>query len=244
MKPPTEPPWMAGLPRLKVRPQYPCPPTVDWVDGHPDGTGSGYVRSLVLGMRRRCSFCGYPLRRGHPVYAVVWGGSAREFSSANNYSLWPGPLVGVHRLGPVHRSCAIYPASGGCPFLKYPQSAGRTWPNIGLQRGDAVLMGFRKYGLVFVNPSKHTDSHVWGFAEPVETVPFPTFKTIAPLYEEAVARDAALVDTTQERYFWTDSADDVARLNSMFASDSARFARWQVSSWENVNGYPYRAKWL
>jgi hypothetical protein len=98
--------------------------------------------------------------------------------------------------------------------------------------------------LVFVNPATHTDSHVWGFAEPVETVPFPTFKTIAPLYEEAVARDAALVDMTQERYFWTDSADDVARLGSMFASDSAKYARWQVSSWENVNGYSYRAKWL
>jgi hypothetical protein len=244
VKLPLEPPWMADLPRLEVRPQYPCPATVDWVDGHPDGTGSGYVRSLVLASRRRCSFCGYPLRRGQPVYAVVWGGSASEFGPANNYTVWPGPLFGVHRLGPVHRSCAIYPASGGCPFLKYPQSAGRTWPNIGLRRGDAVLMGFRRYGLVFVNPATNVDSHVWGFAGPVETVPFPTFKTIEPLYEESIARDAKLVDMTQERYFWTDSADDIARLSSMWASDSVKFTQWQMSSWETVGGYTYRMHFL
>ncbi|BCZ24856.1 hypothetical protein MYSE111917_16605 [Mycobacterium senriense] len=231
---PTRPPWTARLPTLDDFHGLPAPAGNSWESGQPVKANGDGARSFVLGARRRCWLCGYPL--GPRVYAI--------FTETGEHYRYPGPLfAGANAM---HRSCAIYSAVV-CPFLRHNISRRRLTDHS--TRGQAFVAGFNGYGLF--NPPGHASAPtasaavLLGYFDLAEELPA---NTCAANYRAAVAADAKLKFTTTPRLYWTDSPEDSRRLNAMYQKDSMH-ARIGLAhsgighgggSLTTVGGYTYR----
>jgi hypothetical protein len=213
---PPLPPWLADLPRLDDFPHIVAPANSEW-KSHAAQVNPEDRRSRVLGARRRCWICGYPITR---PYAVVAEGGA-----ADTHFLYPGGLY-AQLNGPTHRSCAVY-ASIACPYLKY--STSRRKASDHRARGRALIVGFNHYGL-FSPPGQNLV--LFGYLGIAEEIPFHTHKDIAAHYDKAVAADATLGFTTTPRLYWTDSPHDQQGLRKMADDDERHTAVFPL-----INGY-------
>jgi hypothetical protein len=211
-----EPPWTVDLPRLSDRPPHdsgrkwrghgellPCLPCAI-----PGGTRGDPVRNWALALRRRCSVCGCTMR-GQFCSIMRWQDEL------------PGGVFTTWIPGPMHRSCALYSALV-CPFFKYPTSRERR-PNVPhALRGDAAVLVFNGYGSAyFPEPTRWGTHHLFAYAELVERIPFGNSRDLLPLYNEAVAADAAGIDLGT-RLYWGDSPADQQRLKECKEVDDVK----------------------
>lgn len=203
-----EPPWTVDLPRLGSGRGLPRPRHFQQLPQLPvsfpgDSTGDP-ARAWALALRRRCAVCGCTIRG--PFYSYDYGVAATR-----RVSEWPGGVFTSRGPGPTHRSCAIYSALV-CPFFKYPTSRERR-PDTHALRGDAAVLVFNGYGeAFFAEPTRWGTYHTFAYSELVERIPFgPSRRDLLPLYNEAVAADAAGIDTST-RLYWGRSAADQQRL--------------------------------
>jgi hypothetical protein len=238
---PVPPPWMADLPINEGYPGgLPTEATAGWKAGKPTYPQStDYVKAWVLAIRRHCAQCGYPLNT--PVYHVFTRSTVKGRIEAKPQipaDIHPGGLYELGIPGPRHRSCAFYAAAGACPYLRYPTSRRRLSNHA--TRGDAVIMGFRNYGVLFHPSGREGDPDVdLGYFDVAESVPFDTYADLTDAYEQAVTADAKLDFTRDTRLFWTDSRDDLERLNAMITVDLKKVKAWHESV-TTVGGHAYR----
>jgi hypothetical protein len=210
-----EPPWIEALPRLADRPPHdsgrpwrghgellPCLPCAI-----PGGTRGDPVRNWALALRRRCSVCGCTMNG--PFCSIMRWEDEWESGVFTNWI--PGPM---------HKSCAIYSAVS-CPFFRYPTSRERR-PGAHALRGEAKILAFHGYGSAyFAETQRWGTYHLFAYSELVERIPFGNSRDLLPLFNEAVAADAARIDLGT-RLYWGDSAADQQRLMECKEVDDAK----------------------
>ena len=70
-----------------------------------------------------------------------------------------------------------------------------------------------------------------------EYIPFRRPSDVLPLYEDAIAADAELIDTST-RWYWGLNALD--HLASCRREDEATIAKMKLTAWCRINGHLYR----
>lgn len=242
-----EPPWTTGLPRLstatKQRPaaHLRLPASLA---SFPGEVTADPVRGLALGLRRRCASCGCHILGG--VYNVFV--SSPDSPDMRHGTAYAGDVYTSNIPGPKHRSCALH-AALICPFLRYSISRKRHEPCKGARRGNAAVVGFRRFGIAYFTepvgryPELWTYFHQFGYADMIERIPFGSAKELLPLYEKAVADDAKRIDIST-RLHWTDSYKDTRDLAQCEQLDRLRLATMQSSALTQINGYGYRLAWV
>jgi hypothetical protein len=187
---PEQPPWMDDLSRMPAPYNLLPNPAANWrhmvmVDP---------VREKALALRRRCGICGYVLLPNRPVYRHL---------SPDQQPL--GRVFTAQGASPMHRTCAIY-AAIVCPWLRTPRSRGR---RSGLIRGEMVIAGFERYGVVMDTP-EHPTFLTYGYTDPVDVIPCGSgWNDFLPEYEKAL-NDEKIDDPAP--LYWTDGAEDQTRL--------------------------------
>ncbi|WP_156745105.1 hypothetical protein [Mycobacterium sp. 1165178.9] len=179
----------------------------------PETSSGDNVRAAALALRRRCSACGCNLTGN--VYNV-WTESPDEERAP--WVIWRNNIYISGRPGPMHKSCALWAALQQCPFLRHPTSR-RKLSNPGARRGDAALVGFARHGFGFNDPQDPDWVFTW--VDVTESISYVASRDLLPVYAEAVATDAKLIDI-QSRLYWTDSAMDSHLLRECKRVDDAR----------------------
>lgn len=229
----TEPPWTRDLPRLERDGFQRLPSPASSFDSrtYPDP-----VRSLALGVRRRCSLCGCS------IPDLAWHVLC-ETPAEHHWELHPGGVYTSPGEGPFHQSCAIFTAAS-CPFLRHKTSRRKNTIPLGSVRGDAAIVAFRRYGLAFFSKPWPDDwqrrpgfSPLWAYVEPVDTTRYATPKDLASHYYRALSDDAKIIDESTRVYF---SHADNARLSECARRDNLVVAAMKVNSFTWVGGHGYR----
>jgi hypothetical protein len=247
------PPWLADLPNLDYSSFRDLPATAFsyWSNGRPVGsTGRVTIdasRAVVLIMRRACLICGYPLARGYPVYVIHTSGlphpsrsgpeipprDKKTCSAAGWYTGggWYGDMFITH-LGASHLSCAYFTAAA-CPFMKYPASVTRhQGDGRDVVRGDVDIVGYSKISVVFfdqpIPAAVEMDGRMrrCGFHGVVSRTPHGgSWKDLLEVYDSVIEADAEIIDTSEPRLYWTDNAEDIAELSTLYRRDG-QMAKW------------------
>jgi hypothetical protein len=128
--------------------------------------------------------------------------------------------------------------------MKYKTSAHRIPEYKGGTRGEAMIVGFRQYGVAFFTEPVNrglglTTRRLWGYLDPVERVPFESWKETLPLYEGALADDAKVIDTST-RWEWSDSPAHERHLKETADHDDRHLRLLRIGAMRCVNGYWYR----
>jgi hypothetical protein len=199
------PPWTAGLPRLRLRPErprrYECLPTPAMA--YTGDTTRDWRRALVLGLRRRCSICGCAL--GAPVYSVLM-----EFPQDSWLARPDGIWLSTRHPGAMHRSCAFFSALV-CPILRHAKSRTRLQTQMTqYRRGRAAIVGFTDYRALPLNDGLSLGVLYRDLAEFIE---FDSAAELVPLYNDVVAADAPVIDQSTRLYWRDDRPFDMARLD-------------------------------
>lgn len=235
---PTPPPWIDALPRDARG--FPVPAESGWENGKPLLAVTDVKRKVALGMRRACSVCGYRMPAGRHVYRAFGHADAADIRATERE-------VAVGRAGPAHRSCMVYSAMV-CPFLRGPNAklgAGKF--EIRAARGaDAAVMGFEDFGLL-----------IYGRRHPLLAAshPVPQFTylnladdfayqdggTLQGSLDDAVESDAALIECSAPRLFWTDGPADAADLTALSDIDIRTIARSDPAFMVQIQDDPYIA---
>jgi hypothetical protein len=214
---PTPAPWIADLP-VDHR-GFPVPAEAGWENGEPILSKVGTERKIALAMRRACAVCGYAMPAGSTVY--------RAFSQADAAHMRQFEREQSHDLGgPLHLSCILYSAMA-CPYLRERTSRlGKdSMIGPGERRGTrAAVMGFKDFGvLIYAAPHNFLDP---GYPPPhfaylglTEDIGYRDGSELLERYEAAIVADAAVIDTSQPRLFWTDSDADMRALGELLRSD-------------------------
>jgi hypothetical protein len=214
---PDAPLWLEGLPHDERG--YPVPAEAGWVSGDPVLAKVDIQRKVALGLRRACAICGYQMRKRNLVYRAFGQGDAEDIRTNERE-------VAVEPAGPAHRSCMLYSAIA-CPHLRSPTARlGRDSVfEPGAVRGaSAAVMGFRDYGLLIYGKPHPLLSP--NFSQPqfalldLETdIVYEHGDSLQDQLAEAVEADAALINTSKRRLYWSGTADDVADLNATSKMD-------------------------
>ncbi|MEE2855398.1 MAG: hypothetical protein VX424_22415 [Actinomycetota bacterium] len=204
---PPSPPWLRDMPGIdhpaKAFEGLPSHAASEWKSGRPHFTVD-QRRARILAVRGRCWQCGYPVNG--PGFAIVTEDDAKYYRD----SFMPAIL------GPLHRSCALYACAGACPYLRYPTSR-RRLRGPGLRK-TASIHGFARCAILWLpGPMPSIDVMCFAHFSPTEIIPIASPARIAELYEQAVTTDAATNFTATPRLTWTDSPDDMQRLNTDWA---------------------------
>jgi hypothetical protein len=234
-----EPPWTVDLPRLGPGPGNERSPSWRQLPGaagaYPGATTNHDTRAIALGLRRRCWACGCALRQNRPVYNVM------NYSpdGAVPWERHPGDVFANSAPGPLHKSCAYFTCLV-CPFLLYPTSRARAEHKAGDRRGDAEIIGFHKYGRAYYDKKTRWGTlDLWGYCDVAERIPFVTWKDLLPFYDQVVAADAEVIDTST-RLYWSDSPTDTYRLRECSRADELKLKMLRGSAFTRTNGYWYR----
>lgn len=230
---PEPPPWMVDLPRLhhpaKAFQRLPSHAASRWESGHPIFTIDPR-RSRILAVRGYCWQCGHPVNGAG--YLVITEDAEKHY----------GDLLMAGIVGPLHRSCALYASAGACPFLRYPDSRRRSLRS--RRRGTASVRGFEHYGTFWLQLSLGGALPFFGHWSPTaDSIALTSHAHIAELYEQAVTTDAAANFTATPRLFWTDSPDDLQRLNTDWA-DAKKAILDAKNSTVTIDGRTYCGRQL
>lgn len=216
-------PWIEGLPRDGRG--FVVPAESSWVNGVPVLRETSPFRNVALVSRRGCAVCGFELVRGNPVFRVFTEAVAtRGDAQAGEVGQVVGDVEAI-RLNrrevdqdvPMHLSCALYSAQV-CPYLSVP-TAKLSSGNSRLSdrvRGGAAVFGFKDFGLLVFATDGFVDFGPSGpmvaYLDLVKDIPYSNGGDVADLYAAAVVSDSAVIDTSRERCFWSDSEQDQREL--------------------------------
>ena len=176
-------------------------------------------RKIALAMRRSCAVCGYGMPAGTTAY--------RAFSQADAAHMRQFETEQSHGLGgPLHLSCILYSAMA-CPYLRERGARLGKDSEIapGARRGTrAAIMGFRDFGmLIYAEPHNFLDPAYppphFAYLELLEDIGYRDGSELLERYEAAIESDAAIIDTTGPRLFWTDDPDELKGLGELLRSD-------------------------
>ncbi|KXF57190.1 hypothetical protein AXA44_30875 [Rhodococcus sp. SC4] len=180
--------------------------------------------------------CGYAMPKGSIVYRAFSQGDGavirrQERERASDPS------------GPLHRSCILYSAMV-CPHLreKTARIAKDSDINPGGRRGTrAAVMGFQDFGLLIaakqhrlLDPAVPDPNFI--YLALVDDIPYQDGEELLGRYEEAVAADSTIIDTTQSRHYWTDNADDERQLARALKTDAKTFNREEPDFEQSIRG--------
>jgi hypothetical protein len=147
-----------------------------------------------------------------PFYAFDYG-----LPTARRVSEWPGGVFTSRPPGPAHKSCAIYSALV-CPFFKYATS--RRHHGGSEARGDGVLLAFAGCGSAyFAEPLEGGANYAFAYTELEQRIHFEASRDLVALYDDAIALDAKVIDTST-RLYWSDSPADRQRLMECKQADN------------------------
>lgn len=238
--PPAEPPWLADLPRFGPQTAHDKPRGQRYqrlpllASTAPATAAHNSPRSFALAFRRRCLLCGCAVPEGHYWRVLYYSLQERgpvEHPGGVTTAITPGPIM--------HKSCAVY-AALVCPFLRYPTSRRPSLRHV--TRGDIEIARYRSYGIAFFGPpaaAPYTDETPWNsedrwaYVDHIETIRFETWRDLLPLYEQAVAADAKIIDMST-RLFW---ADGDRRLDRYIHWDNIQLARLRATAPTQPGGY-------
>lgn len=226
------PPWVADLPyATTATPECPA-------KGHgrgarvpviaasaSPGNQFSFGRGLTLGLRRRCAICGCALTPGRNVYNVdaevteaTVDGRAMPPSDYDWCEELPGGIhVFRYTPGSAHASCIAY-ATLVCPWLRYQEARHRFTGEVRGKRGYAEILGFRSYGYIPEPPGGNPlEDWGWAYFDCVERIPIGNAgNVIGPIYDQVVAADAQVIDTST-RLYWRDddTAPDIRKMGDI-----------------------------
>jgi hypothetical protein len=190
------------------------------------------MRSLALGLRRRCAACGCAMVG--PVYIVLY--------ATPGSVVYEGPpdggLVAVSGIAMLHKECALF-STQLCPFLKYPISRRRVY-RPGDYRGTAEIWGFQRYGIYYgglKNSARPRQSWKWAGVGPVERIPFTTAKSVKSKYLKA-AEDSQ-IDVNTRLYWRNDSESELRELLALAAHDSHRLEAMRATALTMIGSRTY-----
>jgi hypothetical protein len=194
-----------------------------WEDGKPVFNKFSIERTLVLAINRACALCGYPMPKGTNVYRAFAQSDAaiiRGYEREHSHDL----------AGPLHFSCVLYSAIV-CPYLREKTARlGKTSTiNPGGKRGTrAAVMGFEDLG-VMVAQGSATGGPIAtpkiAYMGLVQDIHYKQGDELRERYAAGVQADAAIIDMTRERLFWTDSEADKAALMSALTHGAQQLGR-------------------
>ncbi|OMC33430.1 hypothetical protein A5739_08805 [Mycobacterium colombiense] len=123
-----------------------------------------------------------------------------------------------------------------CPFLRYRKSRRRITGDS--MRGTASIKSFNQFGVFF--PPHQIIYMTFGYFSPAETIPLTNLAHVSELYETALTADAATNFTATPRLSWTDTPDDVQRLNLQWFWCFTKLQEWAQSSVVTIDRNIYR----
>ncbi|SRR5689334_22193301 len=232
---PPSPPWLKDMPGIdhpaKAFRGLPSHAASEWKSGRPHFL-IDLRRARILAVRGCCWQCGRPLTG--PGYAVI---TEDDDGKYDRDSFMPAGL------GPLHRSCVLYACAGACPYLRYPTSR-RRLRGPGLRKA-AAIHGFGGCAIVWLpGPTPSSDGvPCFGHYSPTETIQLTNRARIAELYEQAVIADAATNFTATPRLYWSDSPDDLRRLDADW-QEAEQIILAAHTSTMTINGHTYNGRSL
>lgn len=218
---PTAPVWLNHLERDSRG--FLVPAEAPWNDdGTADLAQMDMDRALVLGFRRACAVCGYPLAEGHPVYRAFAQGDAARIRLSEFDTMAP------EFSGPGHLSCMLFSVNV-CPHMREPTSRLGKDSKIrpGARRGSrAAVMGFADYEVMLataIDETGQTPSIYFGLVTLVDDRPYRHGSDLLPALEAAVVDDFDIIDTVHDGpLYWGHSRSGDNALGDAVRSVSRR----------------------